>query len=153
MGADDYVTKPFCAAELMARIDAQLRRAPARKPRGVQKFGPFEVDLGRALVTRDGNPVHLARREFQLLRYLLERSDTNVSRAELLQAVWGYATTTTRTLDVHISSLREKLESNPRHPQLILTVGGHGYKVVGSSNSDGLTYESPIKAWAMTARD
>jgi DNA-binding response OmpR family regulator len=134
LGADDYVTKPFCAAELMARIEAQLRRAPVRKPRGVHQFGPFEIDLARAQITRNGEPVHLARREFQLLRYLVERSDTNVSRAELLQAVWGYATTTTRTLDVHISSLREKLESNPRHPELILTVGGLGYKVVVSRN-------------------
>jgi DNA-binding response OmpR family regulator len=138
LGADDYVTKPFCAAELMARIEAQLRRAPVRKPRGVHQFGPFEIDLGRAEVTRDGKPVHLARREFQLLRYLIERSDTNVSRAELLKAVWGYASTATRTLDVHISSLREKLESNPRHPELILTVGGLGYRVVGSKNGHGL---------------
>jgi DNA-binding response OmpR family regulator len=140
LGADDYVTKPFCTAELMARIETQLRRAPARKPRGIHQFGPFEVDLGRAQVTRDGEPVHLARREFQLLRYLIERSDSNVSRAELLQAVWGYATTTTRTLDVHISSLREKLESNPRHPELILTVGGLGYKAVGHRNGKGLKF-------------
>lgn len=135
LGADDYITKPFCTAELMARIEALLRRAPVRKPEGVHQFGPFEIDLRRAKVTRNGEPVHLARREFQLLRYLIERSDTDVSRVELLKAVWGYATTTTRTLDVHIFSLREKLETNPRHPELILTVGGLGYKVVGAKTA------------------
>jgi DNA-binding response OmpR family regulator len=141
LGADDYVTKPFCAEELMARIEVQLRRAPARKHHGVHQFGPFQVDLASAQVTRDGRVVHLARREFQLLRYLLERSGTNVSRAELLQAVWGYATTNTRTLDVHICNLREKLESNPRHPELILTVGGLGYKVAGGRNGKALECE------------
>jgi DNA-binding response OmpR family regulator len=135
LGADDYVTKPFCAAELMARIEAQLRRIPTAKSPGVHQFGPYQVDLSRSEVTRDGRPVHLAKREFQLLRYLIERSGTEVSRVELLRAVWGYATTTTRTLDVHILNLREKLEANPRHPQLILTVGGLGYKVVGARNA------------------
>lgn len=135
LGADDYVTKPFNAAELMARIEAVLRRVPVRSGHCVHQFGPFEIDVQRAEVTRDGKSVHLGRREFQLLRYMIERSGTSISRAELLRAVWGYATTTTRTIDVHISNLREKLESNPKHPQLILTVGGVGYKVAGARNS------------------
>lgn len=139
LGANDYVTKPFEAEELMARIEAQLRRGPVRMGHGTLEFGAFEVDLGRAQVTRYGKPVQLARREFQLLRYLIERIDTNVSRAELLKAVWGYKSTktATRTLDVHISKLREKLESNPKYPEVIQTVGGVGYRVVGSRNGRG----------------
>lgn len=137
----DYVTKPFCSAELVARIDLHLRSAPSHRFPGIHQFGPFEIDIPRSKVTRDGEPVHLSRREYQLLRYLIERSDINVSRAELLRAVWGYRTTATRTVDVHISTLREKLEINPKHPQLILTVGGLGYRVVGSKNGQG------VKVW------
>jgi DNA-binding response OmpR family regulator len=136
LGANDYVTKPFRADELVARIEVQLRRGPVgpiRTGHGMLEFGPFEVDLGRAHVTRDGKPVQLTRREFQLLRYLIERSDTSVSRAELLKKVWGRKRTgpTTRTLDVHIFHLREKLEFNPKYPEVILTVEGIGYRVVG----------------------
>ena len=138
LGADDYITKPFSTGELMARIEVQLRRAPIRKAHGIHRFGPFEIDTSRSEVTRDGKPVHLARREYQLLRYLIERPNTNISRAELLQAVWGYVTTTTRTVDMHISTLREKLESNPKHPELILTVEGLGYRVAGSTNGQRL---------------
>ena len=134
----DYVTKPFCAAELVARIELHLRRAPAPKFTGIHQLGSFEIDIARAKVTRHGEPVHLSRREYQLLRYLIERSEINVSRAELLRAVWGYRTTATRTLDVHISTLREKLEVNPKHPELILTVGGFGYKIVGSKSGQGV---------------
>ena len=132
VGADDYVTKPFKTAELMARIEALLRHAPVGSGHGVRRFGPIQVDVHRAEVTRDGRPVHLTRREFQLLRYMLERSDTSLSRTELLRALWGHSTATTRTVDVHISNLREKLESNPKRPELILTVDGVGYKAVGS---------------------
>jgi two-component system alkaline phosphatase synthesis response regulator PhoP len=136
LGADDYVSKPFKAAELIARIEALLRRVPVRSGQGVFQFGSIRVDVRRAEVTRDDKPVYLSAREFQLLRYFIERTGITIPRVELLRVVWGYeANTLTRTVDMHVASLREKLETNPRHPELIVTVAGVGYKFLGSGGA------------------
>jgi len=110
LGGDDYVTKPFEAAELMVRIEALLRRAPVQAVRGVHQIGSLRVDVARKQVTLGGTPVYLTAREFHLLRYLLERPARTVSRAELLREVWGYDSSAyTKTVDVHVFSLRKKL--------------------------------------------
>lgn len=131
LGADDYVTKPFASMELLARIEALLRRVPIRTGQGVLEFGPLRVDLRRMEVTRDGKQVHLTVREFQLLRYLMERPGSAVPRAELLRSVWGYDTGSfTRTVDMHVASLRKKLEKQPASPEVIVTIPNIGYKFV-----------------------
>ena len=133
LGADDYVTKPFEMMELLARIEAKLRRAPgvARLADGYQ-FGAVAIDLRKAEVTRDGQPLDFAAREFQLLRYFVEHRGATLTREELLNEVWGYnAMPSTRTVDVHVAWLRQKLEPTPKHPQYILTVHGLGYKFTG----------------------
>jgi two-component system alkaline phosphatase synthesis response regulator PhoP len=131
IGADDYVTKPFEMMELLARIEALLRRASRAAPSvpSIYQFGSVKVDFKKTEVLRNGKSVSLSAKEFQLLRYLIDRNGETISRETLLQEVWGYTSTPyTRTVDVHVSWLRQKLEDEPRHPRWILTVHGMGYK-------------------------
>jgi two-component system, OmpR family, alkaline phosphatase synthesis response regulator PhoP len=131
LGADDYVAKPFEMIELLARIEALFRRAraPVSTQAGTYSFGDVRVDFRRAEVFRGGESVSLSALEFKLLAYFIQNRGALLTRDELLDKVWGYdAMPTTRTVDVHVASLRQKLERNPSRPELILTVHRRGYR-------------------------
>jgi two-component system OmpR family response regulator len=137
IGADDYMTKPFSMRELLARIGAMLRRAEMAKlePTGELKslkIGDLEIDIARHQASLRGEELELSPKEFDLLAFLAENKELVFSREQLLEKVWGYDYAgDTRTVDVHIRWLRQKIESNPAKPKRLVTVRGTGYKLVG----------------------
>ena len=132
LGADDYLTKPFEMAELSARVEALLRRARAPVQAGTYAFGDVRVDFRSGEVLREGRPVPLSALEFKLLAYLVQNRGALLTRDQLLDKVWGYgAAVATRTVDVHVAALRQKLERNPAKPEYIQTAHRRGYRFAG----------------------
>ena len=133
IGADDYVTKPFSLMELLARIEAVLRRT-ARRMELIEAYGfdDVELDFKQNQATKGGLPLELTAREFKLLKFLIENRGEAVSREQLLNSVWSYdGAPLTRTVDTHIAKLRQKIESDPNHPRRLITVHRVGYKFIG----------------------
>jgi len=128
-GADDYVTKPFAADELLARIRALSRRTPAATDEPVISFGDVTVDLVAHVVSRSGTPVRLTPTEWKLLELLVRNPDRLVTRETILTEVWGpQYTTDTGYLRLYLSQLRKKLEAEPSKPRFLLTEAGMGYR-------------------------
>jgi DNA-binding response OmpR family regulator len=133
IGADDYLTKPFGLSEFLARVKALLRRGPGKDAHPEScRFGTVEIDFRNYRATKDGGPVNLTQREFEMMRLFARNRDKVISRNKFLNEIWGYDRfPTTRTVDAHIAALRQKLEADPEHPRFIVTVHGLGYKFIG----------------------
>jgi DNA-binding response OmpR family regulator len=134
IGADDYLAKPFDVTELLARIEALLRRAnnlPPQCMNSVFCFGDLIIDLDKQEVLRNGTPLEMTAKEFALLRYFIANPDVRLSRQKILEEVWGYkGVLNTRTVDLHIAQLRQKIEADAKHPRYIVTIFGSGYRFV-----------------------
>jgi len=131
LGADDYVTKPFSPMELLARIQAVLRRAAGAEPPETFQFGNMEVDFARCELRREGRTVDITPVEFKLLAEFIRRRGRVLSREQLLDQVWADATCGDRVVDTHVSNLRKKIEKNPAEPEYLLSVRGMGYRFDG----------------------
>jgi DNA-binding response OmpR family regulator len=131
LGADDYVTKPFSPRELMARVQAAIRRRRRPVTPSTFRFADCEIDFKKMTVVRNGQPVTLTSHEFKLLKFFTDNAERVLSREELLNEVWGYnCYPTTRTVDNQMLKLRQKLEPDPANPRHLLTIYGAGYKFV-----------------------
>jgi DNA-binding response OmpR family regulator len=131
LGADDYVTKPFSFIELLARVEAVMRRAQRRKTADQVSFGEVKLDFRTYQATKSEQPLELTPREFSILRYFLDHPNEVVSRETLLNHVWGYDPSAfTRTVDTHMARLRQKIEPTPAEPRHLITVHRVGYKFV-----------------------
>jgi DNA-binding response OmpR family regulator len=133
IGADDYITKPFSVLELIARIKAVLRRTKQNKvlPE-VIRVGNLEIDFKKYVARKNKKLIELSNREFEIMKYFVEKKNEIVTREDLLNHVWGYESfPSTRTIDTHISILRQKIEDEPDNPKIIITMYGLGYKFLG----------------------
>ncbi len=130
LGADDYITKPFSVLELLARIKALFRRTKSGSEMpDVHRFGDLEINFKKYEARKNGKPIKLSPREYELLKCFIEHEGEIISRDEFLNQVWGYDSfPNTRTIDAHITKLRHKIEDNPEEPKFIVTIHGIGYK-------------------------
>ena len=134
LGADDYIPKPFDVGELLARIEAVLRRSNRHQnEKQVFSIGDVQLDLRRLKATRNGEPIELTPREFEILQLLIAHLGETVTREQLLHHIWGEnASLYTRTIDAHITRLRQKIEPNPANPEFIITAHRVGYRLISA---------------------
>ncbi len=135
LGADDYIPKPFDVGELLARVEAILRRSHQKSERDVVLIGDVKLDLRRLRATKNNEPLDLSPREFEILQLLIAHVGETVTREQMLHHIWGaHASLYTRTIDAHITRLRHKIEANPAKPQHIITAHRVGYRLIVDSH-------------------